>query len=114
MDEEQLKSLFKIIFDNYNTIIEQLNNIVHDIQKLETVHKLYISNSQLDNLNYSTYVDDIKHQINIINREYNYLNDINTMNLNKFYRDLFKLYTKIIKILLILKAYESQIGCLSK
>ena len=100
MEEEQLKNLFKIIFNNYNTIIEQLNNIVHDIQKLETVHKLYISNSQLDNLNYSTYVDDIKHQINIINREYNYLNDINTMNLNKFYRDLFKLYTKIIKILL--------------
>lgn len=98
--EEQLKIVFKNIYENYNIIIQQLNNIVHDIKKLETIHKIYISNSQLDNLNYSTYIDDIKHQINIINREYEYLNDINTMNLNKFYRDLFKLYTKIVKILL--------------
>lgn len=98
--EEQLKIAFKNIYDNYNIIIKQLNNIMHDIKKLETVHKLYITTNQLDNLNYSTYIDDIKHQINIINREYEYLNDINTMNLNKFYRDLFKLYTKIVKILL--------------
>jgi len=98
--EQQLKLAFKNIYENYNTIIIQLNDIVHDIKKLETVHKLYISNSQIDNLNYSTYIDDIKHQINIINREYEYLNDINIMNLNKFYRDLFKLYTKIVKILL--------------
>ena len=68
MEEEQLKKSFKIIFDNYNSIIEQLNNIAHDIKKLETVHKLYISNSQIDNLNYSTYVDDIKHQINLTKR----------------------------------------------
>jgi len=98
--EEQLKNNFKNIYDNYNVIIKQLNNIAHDIQKLQGVHKLYISNSQIDNVNYSIYIDDIKHQINIINCEYKYLNDVNVMNLNKFYRDLFKLYTKIVKILL--------------
>ena len=98
--EEQLKNNFKNIYDNYNIVIKQLNNIAHDIQKLENIHKLYISNSQIDNVNYSIYIDDIKHQINIINAEYNYLNNVNNMNLNKFYRDLFKLYTKIVKILL--------------
>jgi hypothetical protein len=98
--EEQLRNNFKNIYDNYNNIIKQLNNIAHDIQKLEGVHKLYISDSQIDNVNYSIYIDDIKHQINIINSEYNYLNNVNNMNLNKFYRDLFKLYTKIVKILL--------------
>lgn len=98
--EEQIKINFQVIYNNYTNIHDQISNIGHDIKKLESVHTMYITSSQLDTLNYSTYVDDIKHQINIIKREYQYLNDINQMNVNKLYRDLFKLYTKIVKILL--------------
>ena len=98
--EEQIKNSFKIICGNYNIIKNQINNIAHDIKKLENVHTVYITSEQIDKLNYSTYVDDIKHQIETIKIEYNYLNDIYLMNINKFYRDLFKLYNKIVKTLI--------------
>jgi hypothetical protein len=53
-------------------------------------------------LNNSTYVDDIKHQIDIIKIEYEYISSMYQKNLNKLYRDLFKLYNKIIKYLMII------------
>ena len=98
--EEQIKNNFKTICCNYNVIKNQINNIAHDIKKLENIHTVYITSEQIDKLNYSTYVDDIKHQIETIKREYNYLSDIYQMNINKFYRDLFKLYNKIVKTLI--------------
>ena len=61
--------LFKIKYDtiisNYKNLIENLANISTDIKKLENVHNAYINNEDMNSLNYSIYVDDIKHQINL-------------------------------------------------
>ena len=97
-------NLFKIKYDtiilNYKNLIENLANISTDIKKLENVHNAYINNEDMNSLNYSIYVDDIKHQINLTKMEYKYISDLLYINLNKFYRDLFKLYTKVVRNLL--------------
>ena len=96
--------LFKIKYDsiisNYKSLIENLSNISSDIKKLENIHNAYINNDDMSSLNFSIYVDDIKHQINLTKMEYKYISDVLYLNLNKFYRDLFKLYTKIVRNLL--------------
>lgn len=96
--------LFKIKYDsiisNYKSLIENLSNISSDIKKLENIHNAYINNEDMSSLNFSIYVDDIKHQINLTKMEYKYISDVLYLNLNKFYRDLFKLYTKVIRNLL--------------
>ena len=65
-------NLFKIKYDtiilNYKNLIENLANISTDIKKLENVHNAYINNEDMNSLNYSIYVDDIKHQINLTKR----------------------------------------------
>jgi hypothetical protein len=96
--------LFKIKYDsiisNYKSLNENLLNISSDIKKLENIHNTYINNDDMNSLNFSIYVDDIKHQINLTKMEYKYIYDLLYINLNKFYRDLFKLYTKVIRNLL--------------
>jgi hypothetical protein len=93
--------LFKIKYDsiitNYKKLIENLANLSSDIKKLENVHNTYINNEDLSSLNFSIYVDDIKHQINLTKMEYKYISDVLYINLNKLYRDLFKLYTKVVR-----------------
>jgi hypothetical protein len=84
-------------FKNYNTNIK---NIYEDIKKLESVHNVYINTADMSSVNYSIYVDDIKHQINITRIEYDYVNNIYNINIEKMYRDLFKLYNRITKLLL--------------
>jgi len=98
LDELEIYKLkFNKIVENYKNLNDNLKNIYNDIKKLENVHNTYINNDEMSSLNYSTYVDDIRHQINITNIEYIYLSDVLNLNLNKFYRDLFKLYSKIIR-----------------
>ena len=96
--------LFKVKYDsiisNYKSLIENLSNISSDIKKLENIHNAYINNDDMSSLNFSIYVDDIKHQINLTKMEYKYISDVLYLNLNKFYRDLFKLYTKVVRNLL--------------
>jgi len=91
---------FNIIVSNYRSIMKNITNVSDDIKKLENVHGMYINSGKLDMLNNSIYVDDIKYQIDIIKIEYDYMTKIYQNNINKFYRDLFKLYNKVIKHLL--------------
>ncbi len=91
---------FSVIIVNYKEMLKNITNISDDIKKLEHVHNMYINSGKLDMLNNSIYVDDIKHQIDIIKIEYDYMSVMVQKNLNKFYRDLFKLYNKIVKNLL--------------
>jgi hypothetical protein len=91
---------FNLIVENYRAIMKNITNVSDDIKKLENVHGMYINSGKLDMLNNSIYVDDIKYQIDIIKIEYDYLSKIYQSNINKFYRDLFKLYNKVIKYLL--------------
>lgn len=91
---------FNVIISNYKHILKNITNISHDLKKLENIHSIYISTGNFDMLNHSIYVDDIKHQIEIIKIEFEYMTDIYQKNLNKLYRDLFKLYNKIIKHLM--------------
>jgi hypothetical protein len=93
---------FNLITGNYKTILKNILNISDDIKKLENIHHHYINSGHMEILNNSTYVDDIKHQIDIIKIEYEYISSMYQKNLNKLYRDLFKLYNKIIKYLMII------------
>lgn len=87
---------------NYKTILNNIMNIGDDIKKLENIHHHYINSGHMEILNNSTYVDDIKHQIDIIKIEYEYISKMYQKNLNKLYRDLFKLYNKIVKYLILI------------
>lgn len=93
---------FNIIMTNYKTILNNIMNIGDDIKKLENIHHHYINSGHMEILNNSTYVDDIKHQIDIIKIEYDYISKMYQNNLNKLYRDLFKLYNKIVKYLMMI------------
>lgn len=88
------------IIENYKSIYSSLKNILKDIKILENIHNVYINSIDLTSLNYSIYVDDIKHQITITELEYDYINNIYNINVEKLYRDLFKLYNKLTKIIL--------------
>ena len=89
-----------MILNNYKTI-ESNNKLTHyNIKKVENVYEIYVNSEQIDSVNYSIYIDDIKHQVDITLVEYKYIVDINNLNIIKLYRDLFKIYSKIIKILI--------------
>jgi hypothetical protein len=91
---------YKKIIDNYRNYNLNIKNINDDIKNLENIHHVYINSGDMSSVNYSVYVDDIKHQINITRLEYDYINNIYILNVEKLYRDLFKLYTRITKLLL--------------
>ena len=99
-DLNDITSKYNKIIDNYKSIHTNLKNISEDIKVLEGVHNIYINSIDMSSLNYSIYVDDIKHQINITKNEYDYISKTFDMNIEKFYRDLFKLYNKVTKIIL--------------
>lgn len=99
-DIKKLNQKYQNIIDNYKSYNDNIKNVNEDIKKLESVHHIYINSADMSSLNYSIYVDDIKHQINITRIEYDYINNIYIMNIEKLYRDLFKLYNRITKLLL--------------
>jgi hypothetical protein len=99
-DISKINNIYNQIIDNYRKYLSNIKNIFDDIKKLEGVHHIYINTADMSSVNYSIYVDDIKHQINITQIEYNYINDIYNINIEKLYRDLYKLYNRIIKLLL--------------
>jgi hypothetical protein len=96
----QYKSIYNLIIERYKDIDKFIRNIQNDVKKLDDIHHKYIDSDGLESLNYSTYVDDIKYQLLSINKEYKFLYDIFQSNLNKLYRDLFKLYSKTCKSLI--------------
>ena len=91
---------YKKIIENYKKYNTNIRNINDDIKNLENIHHIYINSIDMTSINYSVYVDDIRHQINITRIEYNYINEIYTLNLEKLYRDLFKLYTRVTKLII--------------
>ena len=101
-DIKKINDNYKKIIGNYKICTKNIKNISEDIKNLENVHQVYINSGDLSSLNYSVYVDDIKHQINITKIEYEYINQIYSINIEKLYRDLFKLYNRITKHLLLI------------
>jgi hypothetical protein len=99
-DISKITNIYTKIIDNFKNYNTNIKNIYSDIKKLESVHHVYINTADMSSVNYSIYVDDIKHQINITRIEYDYVNDIYNINIEKMYRDLFKLYNRITKLLL--------------
>ena len=100
LDLNSINNNYNQIICNYKKYISNIKNINDDIKNLENIHHFYINSGDMSSINYSVYVDDIKHQITITRIEYDYINQIYVLNIEKFYRDLFKLYTRITKILL--------------
>jgi hypothetical protein len=96
----EISDNYNKIIENYKSIYSSLKNILQDVKILENVHNVYINSIDMTSLNYSIYVDDIKHQITITEIEYDYINKIYNLNIEKLYRDLFKLYNKLTKIIL--------------
>ena len=94
------------IQEYYNKINKNLENMLEDIEKLDDIHKYYLKSSQNVSgttdmhFHYSVYIDDIYFQKNTLQTEYNCMNKIYLNNLNKLYRDLYKLFNKIIKLLI--------------
>jgi hypothetical protein len=96
----EISEKYNKIIENYESIYANLKNIFEDIKTLESIHNVYINSIDMSSLNYSIYVDDIKHQINITQNEHDYINNTYNMNIEKLYRDLFKLYNRVTKIIL--------------
>jgi len=97
---KEISEKYNIIIANYESTFSDLKNIFDDIKTLEGIHNIYINSIDMSSLNYSIYVDDIKHQINITQCEHDYINNTYSMNIEKLYRDLFKLYNRVTKIIL--------------
>jgi hypothetical protein len=100
LDINNINVIYNKIIDNFTNYNTNIKNIYEDIKKLESVHNIYINTADMSSVNYSIYVDDIKHQINLTRIEYDYVNNIYNINIEKMYRDLFKLYNRITKVLL--------------
>ena len=103
-----IESIFNKICNYYNKTDENLKNMSIDLEKLNTTHLFYIKSINEENTNtyinnnnfhYSVYIDDIFYQKKILTMEYECMLNINNFNIDKFYRDLYKLYLKIIKLL---------------
>ena len=97
---EKITNNYKKIIENYKNYNANIRNINEDIKNLENIHHLYIRSVDTSAINYSVYIDDIKHQINLTRIEFEYINQIYLINIEKLYRDLFKLYNRVTKNLL--------------
>ena len=103
-----IECIFNKIYNYYNKTDENLKNMSIDLEKLNNTHLFYIKSINEENANtyinsnnfhYSVYIDDIFYQKKILTMEYECMLNINNFNIDKFYRDLYKLYLKIIKLL---------------
>lgn len=89
------------IQEYYDKINKNLENMAEDIEKLDNTHKYYLKSATDDiHFHYSVYMDDIFFQKKILLIEHNCMNYIYHDNINKCYRDLYKLFNKIIKLLI--------------
>lgn len=93
---------FNEILENYKKVSDNLINMLSDLNNLTNIHKDYVNNSnkKAKYNDYGTYVDDVYFQIKILQLEYDCMNRIYLLSIEKCYRDLFKLYTKIVYRLL--------------
>jgi hypothetical protein len=96
---------FTKIIRNYKSIQDNLDNIQEDILKLEKIHSLFVS--QVENKirfrEYGSYIDDIFYQLKLLKIEYDCQTKIHNNNIVKLYKDLYRLYSKVIKKLISMK-----------
>jgi hypothetical protein len=115
-DEDLNKNLdqFNKIVKNYRDIQDNLANTNDDINKLEKVHVKFVSHAEnkIRFHEYGTYIDDIYYQINLLKMEYNCQQTIQTNNINKLYKDLYRLYNKIVKKLISVRMENNNITML--
>lgn len=106
-NEEQFEKLLK----NYKTIKNNLDNIQEDIDKLEKVHFNFVNNveNKLRFHEYGVYIDDIFYQIKLLKLEYSNQSNIQIHNINKMYKDFFRLYSKIVKKLISIHIENSNL-----
>jgi hypothetical protein len=100
---------FNKIVQNYKLIQDNLSNTLEDIEKLEKIHYHFVSNAEnkLRFHEYGIYVDDIYFQMNILKTEYNCQCKIQIQNVNKLYKDLYRLFNRIVKKLISMKIENS-------
>ena len=104
----EIENIFNKINENYEKTNQNLENMANDLEKLNNTHLFYIKSISEENNNvylnnnsfhYSVYIDDIFYQEKILSMEYECMLNIYNFNIDKFYRDLYKLYLKIVKLL---------------
>jgi hypothetical protein len=96
---------FTKIIRNYKSIQDNLDNIQEDILKLEKIHSLFVSQveNKIQFREYGSYIDDIFYQLKLLKMEYDCQNNIHKNNIVKLYKDLYRLYSKVIKKLISMK-----------
>jgi hypothetical protein len=106
-NEEQFEKIVK----NYKAIKNNLDNIHEDIEKLEKIHFNFVNNveNKLRFHEYGVYIDDIFYQIKLLKIEHNNQLNIHDNNLNKMYKDFFRLYSKIVKKLISIHIENSNL-----
>lgn len=94
--------LFGDIISNYKKINSNLDNMLEDLDSLNKIHHEYVSNSNKKQKfsDYGIYVDDVFFQIKILKEEHACMHRLYLMCFEKFYRDLFKLYSKVVNKLI--------------
>jgi hypothetical protein len=102
---------FNKIIKNYKSIDDNLVNTLTDIQKLEKIHNKFVSNAEnkVRFHEYGTYIDDIYYQLSLLKMEYNCQQNIQSQNITKLYKDIFRLYNKIVKKLISIKIENTNI-----
>jgi hypothetical protein len=105
MDDENIQNnikLFKLLDNHITDTHTHIKNMVESHKYIyELLHNKYDSN------NYNLYIDDIYFNKNIISKEINNIETMRMLILRKFYGDLYRLYTKIIKYYLLIKEKKS-------
>ncbi len=103
MNRHVFDQKISVIIKKYNDFNENLTNIQNDIFHLNTLHHKFTKNAQkkFNYANYGSYVDDIYFQKIILEKDYKLLRQVNILLSRKLYRDLFKLYHKIIKEIIV-------------
>lgn len=96
---------FNLLVKNYKTIQDNLINTKEDISKLEKIHFKFVNHAEnkLRFHEYGTYIDDIYYQIKLLKVEYACQEEIQKQNINKLYKDLYRLYNKVVKKVLSIR-----------
>jgi hypothetical protein len=107
---------FNVSIKNYKSVQDNLLNTKEDIVKLEKIHHKFVTNAEnkLRFHEYGTYIDDIYYQIKLLKLEYVCQEEIQTQNINKLYKDLYRLYNKVVKKVLSIRIENTQANLLGR
>ncbi len=104
---EESKILFnakmKQLIKKYINLTKNMKNVDNDVIHISALHYKFVKNSdkKAKFTNYGTYIDDIHFQKIILEKDLDVLKEMTNMILRKAYRDLFRLYYKIIKEIIV-------------